>query len=66
MTLGFNEINLQEKDQKKIVTITFKGKVDKDDYELLLPQLEGIIRESNSFRMIVELRDFEGWTPKAL
>lgn len=66
MTLGFNEINLQEEDQKKIVTITFKGKVERADYELLVPQLEGIIRKGGDIRMMVELRDFEGWTPKAL
>ncbi len=66
MTLGFNEINLEEKDQKKIVFITFKGKVNRNDYDLLVPQLEGIIRKGGNIRLLIELRDFEGWTLGAL
>ena len=66
MTLGFNEINLEEKDHTKIISITFKGKVDKNDYDLLVPQLEGIIRKGGNIRLLIELIDFEGWTLGAL
>jgi len=62
MTLGFNEINLEEEEQKKIISITFKGKADKADYDLLVPQLETIIHKGGRIRILVELRDFEGWT----
>jgi hypothetical protein len=66
MTLGFNRIDLEETDQRKIVTITFKGKVEKEDYDMLVPQLEGIIEKGGSIRLLVELKDFKGWTLGAL
>ena len=66
MTLGFNQIELEKIDGKKIVTITFKGKVEKEGYDLLLPQLEGIIEKSKDVRMLVVLDDFKGWTMGAM
>lgn len=66
MVLGFNRIDLEETDQGKVVTITFKGKVAKEDYDMLVPQLENIIGKGGSIRLLVELVDFEGWTLGAL
>jgi len=62
MTLGFNQIELEKIDDKTIVTITFKDKVDKEDYDLLLPQLEGIIEKSKRVRLLIVLDDFQGWS----
>jgi hypothetical protein len=62
MTLGFNQIDLEKIDDKTIVTITFKDKVDKEDYDLLLPQLEVIIEKGKRVRMLVVLDDFKGWS----
>jgi translation initiation factor IF-3 len=62
MTLGFNQIDLEKIDDKTIVTITFKDKVDKEDYDLLLPQLEGIIEKGKRVRILVVLDDFKGWS----
>jgi len=62
MTLGFNQIDLEKIDDKTIVTITFKDKVDKEDYDLLLPQLEGIIEKGKRVRILVILDDFKGWS----
>jgi len=62
MTLGFSQIDLEKIDDKTIVTITFKGKVDKEDYDLLLPQLEGIIEKGKRVRMLIVLEAFKGWS----
>jgi translation initiation factor IF-3 len=62
MTLGFNQIELEKIDDKTIVTITFKDKVDKEDYDLLLPQLEGIIEKGNRVRLLIVLDEFKGWS----
>ena len=35
------------------------GKLDRADYERVVP-------ESGELRVLIRLRDFEGWTPKAL
>ncbi|MEJ2587806.1 MAG: STAS/SEC14 domain-containing protein [Deltaproteobacteria bacterium] len=46
--------------------LTFTGKVDKADYELFVPQLEGLLEEEKPVRILVELREFQGWTVGAL
>ena len=62
MTTGFNEIRLEEEPVGKIITLTFVGKLDKEDYELFVPQLEGLMKPGAKIRLLVELRDFRGWT----
>jgi len=65
MTMGFNEIRLEEEPVGKIVTLTFIGKLEKEDYELFVPQLEGVMQTGVKIRLLVELRDFHGWTAGA-
>jgi hypothetical protein len=65
MTTGFNEIELEE-NGVRVVILTFTGKVDKADYELFVPQLEGLLEEEKPVRILVELREFQGWTVGAL
>ena len=65
MTTGFNEIELEE-NGFLIVTLVFKGKLEKEDYELFVPQIEGLMKEKKAIRILVELKDFHGWTVGAL
>ena len=66
MTYGFHEIRLREEPDGKIVTLVFKGKLDKDDYKRFVPQLEKIMESEDNIRMLIELQDFKGWTAGAL
>lgn len=66
MTLGFDEIQLEKSPVGDIVTLTFKGKVDKDDYDMFVPQIEGLMQGEAKIRLMVELHDFKGWTAGAL
>lgn len=66
MTLGFNEIRLEETSVGKIVTLIFKDRLEKEDYEALVPQLEKIMESNNKIRILIELIDFKGWTAGAL
>lgn len=66
MTLGFDEIQLEKSAVGNIVTLTFKGKVDKADYDLFVPQIEGLMEDEAKIRLVVELHDFKGWTAGAL
>jgi hypothetical protein len=65
MTTGFHNIELEE-NGGRIVTLTFMGKVDAADYELFVPQLEGLLKQEKPVRILVELREFQGWTAGAL
>lgn len=66
MTLGFDEIQLEKSPLGDIVTLKFKGKVRKEDYELFVPQIEGLMKGDARIRLLVELHDFKGWTAGAL
>lgn len=67
MTLGFSEIRLEEEPVGKIVTLVFKDKLGKEDYEQFVPQLEKIMESESKIRLLIELRDFKGWrTAEAL
>ena len=66
MTIGFHEIKLEETAVGKIVTLKFIGKLSKEDYELFVPQLEELMGQSDKVSLLVELRDFQGWTVGAL
>ena len=66
MTKGFREIKLVEKEGLKIVSLKFNDVLDKEDYDLLVPQLEGLFKDNDKVRFLVELEDFKGFTPGAL
>ncbi len=65
MTSGFNEIRLEE-NGVKIVILTFREKLTKEDYELFVPQLEGLMDQGEPIRILVEFQEFKGWTLGAL
>jgi len=66
VTLGFDEIQLDESAVGTIVTLVIKGKLEKEDYEMFVPQLEGLMKGDAKIRLVVELRDFKGWSAGAL
>ena len=66
MTRGFKEITLEEKEGLKIICLRFNDMLDKDDYELFVPQLEGFMKHKDKVRLLVELEDFKGFTLGAL
>ena len=66
MTKGFEEINLEEKEGLKIVSLKFNDVLDREDYELFVPQLERLFEDKDKVRFLVELEDFKGLTLGAL
>ena len=66
MTKGFKEINLEEKEGLQIVSLKFNDVLDKEDYELFVPQLENLFRHADAkVRLLIELEEFKGLTPGA-
>lgn len=66
MAIGFDEIQLEEREAGAIVTLTIKKKLDKEDYETFVPMIERQIEARSPIRLLVELKNFEGWTAGAL
>ncbi|VAW61869.1 hypothetical protein MNBD_GAMMA09-3655 [hydrothermal vent metagenome] len=50
---------------KAILAFKASGKLTDADYKQFLPQLEGMIRDTSSLSLYVELEDFKGWEPRA-
>ena len=48
-----------------MAAISISGKLCSDDYAILVPELERLIKEHGKLRLLVELIDFEGWSAGA-
>lgn len=66
MAIGFYEILLEESHVGKIVTLRFKERLRKKDYDDFVPKIEGLMGNGSKIRLVVELHDFKGWTMGAL
>jgi len=66
MPAGFDEIQVEETPQGKLITLKFKEKLRKEDYEKFVPIVGSQMRDGETVRILVELHDFEGWTVGAL
>ena len=66
MSVGFDEIRLEKTPVGKIVTLKFKEKLRKKDYDEFVPQIEGLMEDGSTIRLLVEFHDFQGWTAGAL
>lgn len=46
----------------KYIDLKITGKLEAEDYEVLVPELEEQINTHGKISMLLELLDFEGWT----
>ena len=66
MPIGFDEIQVDPTPVGTIVTLKFREKLDKADYETFVPMIESQMKNGAPIRLLAELHDFEGWTAGAL
>ena len=59
-------VALKETNGGKVLEIQLTGKLAKEDYEQLVPAVERMVKEHGRIRILVEMRDFHGWTAGAL
>ncbi len=59
-------VTLQEESGGKIMVVRITGKLAKEDYQRLVPEVERLIGQHGKIRMLVYLHDFHGWTLGAL
>jgi hypothetical protein len=58
-------IQVNEENGGKILTIHVSGKLEKADYEHLVPELERLIMQHGKLRLLVDMSDFHGWEASA-
>ena len=59
-------VELSQLDEGKILEIKISGKLVKEDYEHFMPDLDRLIGQFGKIRLLVEMRDFHGWSAGAL
>jgi SpoIIAA-like len=59
-------IELQEKNGGKTLEVVVSGKLDKDDYDRFVPEVERLIRQHKKISVLFEMHDFHGWKAGAL
>jgi len=57
---------MQEEVGGRLLVAKLSGTLTKDDYEHFVPESESLIRRHGKIRVLVEMRDFHGWTMGAL
>lgn len=60
MTITFKGIELVE--EGKFVHLTITGKLEKEDYDIFVPEIDRQIEQYGKVNMVVDLVDFHGWT----
>lgn len=50
----------------RVLVIKLTGKLGKEDYEHLIPEVERLTKQHGKLRMLIEMHDFQGWTASAL
>ena len=59
-------LSLHEEADGKILMVKLSGKLTKEDYQELLPEVERLIDKLGTIRVLCQLRDFHGWEVWAL
>lgn len=65
MTISIHELPRVEEQGAKVLSLALSGKLEKEDYEHLVPELEMLVDEHGKINLMVELMDFGGWSAGA-
>jgi len=59
-------VNFQEEAGGKCLLVQLSGRLTKEDYQHFVPAVERLIKQQGRIRVLVQMRDFHGWTLGAL
>ena len=59
-------IQFHEENDGKILVVHVSGKLEKADYEYLVPEFERLVRQHGKLRVLYDMTDFHGWDLGAL
>lgn len=59
-------VDIDTRDDGKVVVVRVNGKLEKEDYERFAPKIESLIERHGKVNMLVETHDFHGWKAGAL
>lgn len=59
-------IQLEERDDGKVLEVRVIGTIVKDDYKEFVPHVDRLIGRHGKIRILLDMKDFHGWTAGAL
>jgi len=59
-------LELEKRDDGKILLVRVTGRLDKEDYQQFAPEVERLIQQHGRIRVLLQTHDFHGWTAGAL
>jgi hypothetical protein len=60
-------VNIQEKAESRVIEVNLTGRLTQDDYRRFEPEVQRAIEQHDGdLRILVDLRDFHGWSPSGL
>ncbi|MGD2111095.1 MAG: STAS/SEC14 domain-containing protein [Phycisphaerae bacterium] len=59
-------VELAEQDGGRIILVSVRDKLVKEDYEQFVPEVERLIQRHGKIRVLFEMQDFHGWSAGAL
>jgi len=65
MPLKNKTLQIKEEAAGTIVCVAVSGKLNKQDYEIFVPEIERAIAQHGKIRLLFELLDFQGWSVSA-
>jgi SpoIIAA-like len=65
MTTLCHLAQLSDGGRDDVLTVRLSGRLTRQDYETLVPEIERVMRSHGSVRLLVVLDDFHGWTAAA-
>jgi len=66
MAIETKKIEIIEASPAQLVEVHLTGKLEKEDYQTFVPEMERLIQEHGKIRLLVVLEDFHGWEAGAL
>lgn len=58
-------VQLEEKDNSKILEVRASGKLAHDDYQRFVPEFDRLVRRHGKIRLLFEMSNFHGWELQA-
>lgn len=66
MLVQTHSVQLKETLNSNVVIVKVTGKLEKEDYDIFVPELQKAIEQHGKIRILLELEDFHGWTAGAI
>jgi hypothetical protein len=58
-------VQLQEKDNGRILEVRVTGKLVHEDYQRFVPEFDRLVKRQGRIRLLFEMSDFHGWELQA-